>query len=467
MLAGLVLGARGMAVMMRPGRAHRGATLAARGVGLLVLGTTVFAGGVVALLVVVLPLVVWWASRSGVAHEVRAMLRRPVVHGDVSAHHKELVRSLKSRRLWGQQMEAVGLVQCPGDLESAPEVAAISVLPGGHGLRVAALLPPGMTPEHVAAKSEEIRHALGVPRVRVSAHETPGGAVLQLQTTDPLAEVVMYHDVATSPTIERVPFAVDEQGDLVDLRILESNVLLGGEPGGGKSAGQTAILAGLAQLEHLALIGLDLKRVELRPWASRFTTIATSNEDATRLLRAGVQEMERRYDVLEATGRKKVTAADLCASMPLLVYVADEMAELLAGGEDKKADQERGVLLRRLVALGRACGIVVCAATQKPDSTVVPTGLRDLIQQRVAYRCGNRAMTEVILGSGVEGGPAHELDGALKGSAYTLVEGDVAPRRVRTLWLPDEHIAPLVEATAHLRPSWQLPTAEGEEVGRG
>lgn len=287
----------------------------------------------------------------------------------------------------------------------------------------------------------------------------PGRVVVWAIHDDPLEDVRPYRNA--TPTLERVPFGVDESGQDVSIKVLESNVLLGGEPGSGKSGGQTAIIAGLAYVQHVALVGLDPKRVELAPWRSRFTKIAVTPEDGTSVLKALVLEMDSRYDRLEELGVKKFRAEDFTDETPFIALVVDELAELLAAGstrDEKKAEHERATLLRRLVAKGRAAGIFVSAATQKPDSDTVPTRLRDLIGQRVAYRTGTREMTTTILGSGrAEDAPAHGIDVGTRGVAWTIAEGQARPRRVRTLWLADEAVADVAAEAAAMRPSWQLP----------
>ncbi|HLS31990.1 MAG TPA: FtsK/SpoIIIE domain-containing protein, partial [Brevibacterium sp.] len=227
-------------------------------------------------------------------------------------------------------------------------------------------------------------------------------------------------------------------------------------PGGGKSGGITALLSGIARLEHVALIGLDPKRVEQTLWRPRFSRIATEPDDATAVLEALRDEMERRYQWLQEQGLKKIGPGQLTSERPLLVVVIDELADLVSVGstkEEKAEELKRSTLIRRLIALGRAAGVVVIAATQKPQSDVVPTALRDLIQLRVAYATTNPAMTETILGAGMAqtGGLSHEISAAERGVAYIVTETSRTPRRVRTRWVPDEEVAGIAERYAHLR----------------
>ena len=253
-----------------------------------------------------------------------------------------------------------------------------------------------------------------------------------------------------------IPFAINEDGKAMSLGLLEINQLLGGTPGGGKSGGLTALLCGIARLDHTALIGLDPKKVELRPWISRFSRIAKTEADATVVLEALVKEMESRYDWLESKGLKKITPKEMSAERPLLVLVIDELADLVSVGatpEEKKEEAIRSTRIRRLIAKGRAAGVVVIAATQKPQSDVIPTSLRDLIQLRVAYATTNNAMTDTILGAGMSqiGGLAHTIPANQRGVCYIVNETSREPVRARTYWVPDEQVESISKRYASKR----------------
>ena len=272
---------------------------------------------------------------------------------------------------------------------------------------------------------------------------------------DRLRNILEYpFDAAVSYTA--VPFGVEDSGTPLSLGLLETNQLLGGIPGSGKSGGLTALLTGISRLENVALVGLDPKKVELAGWAPRFTRIAKTESYASDLLEALVEEMERRYDWLVDAGLKKLTPAEFSATRPLLVVVIDELADLVSIGVDrdeKEAELQRSTMIRRLIAKGRAAGIVVITATQKPQSSVIPTELRDLIQQRIAYSTTTVEMSDTILGSGMgrNGGLAHQIPATQKGVCYVVSETSRTPVRARTYWVPDDWVAGLAADTAHLR----------------
>jgi len=262
---------------------------------------------------------------------------------------------------------------------------------------------------------------------------------------------------------DRIPFAVDLKGEPVTLKLIESNMLLGGLPGGGKSGGLTAIITDCARLPHVALVGLDPKRVEQADWRPRFTHVAVTLDDALATLDALTNEMDRRYDMLVDQHKKKVKADMISDEMPLIVVVADEMAELVAMGitkDELAEDKERIKNMQRLVQKGRAAGIVFVGATQKPEGSVIPTNFRDRVAQRVAYATTNADMTDTILGRGMStnGGVAHAIEANQKGVCFVVNDESRTPIKARTMWVPDEDIARIADETKHLRVS--LPFLE-------
>jgi hypothetical protein len=291
------------------------------------------------------------------------------------------------------------------------------------------------------------------------------GALVLTRRVDTLSGVIDYP--WNSPvSFTSVPFGRDEHGNQVNLGLLETNLLLGGIPGGGKSGGLTAYLSGIARLEFVSIIGIDPKKVEQAGWAARFSKIVTEPDDVLDVLEALTDEMNRRYEALAAQGRKKLTPDMLSNETPLICVVIDELANLVSLGVDKARDASISTAIRNLVALGRAASIIIVTATQKPGSDVIPTSLRDLIQMRVAFATTNVDMTDTILGKGAgnAGGPAHEIAPNQKGVAYVLSEESRIPRRIRTYWVPDEEVVAIAERTKHLRVDlpWLNPQAPPE-----
>ncbi|NNG20146.1 hypothetical protein HJ590_11300 [Naumannella sp. ID2617S] len=130
--------------------------------------------------------------------------------------------------------------------------------------------------------------------------------------------------------------------------------------------------------------------VELRPFEDCAERFAETLEDATQLLSELLERTKSRFDVLKKAGVKKWRPED-----GGILLVIDELAEITGTGT--KESKEAAETLRRIIALGRAAGVCVVAATQKPDATTVPTGVRDLMASRLGHRCGARGQADVIL----------------------------------------------------------------------
>src|ERR671918_1241239 len=157
--------------------------------------------------------------------------------------------------------------------------------------------------------------------------------------------------------------------------------------------------------------------------------------------------MDARYRELLARGLRKVRQED---ELPLHLVVVDELAFYLSL-PDRKQRQQFTELLRDLVARGRAAGVIVIAATQKPGADVVPTALRDLFGFRLALRCNTPQASDTILGQGwaSAGYSAATIAPGQRGVGYLLAE-DGLPVRLRGFHLPDAQIGRIAERASAL-----------------
>jgi S-DNA-T family DNA segregation ATPase FtsK/SpoIIIE len=218
-------------------------------------------------------------------------------------------------------------------------------------------------------------------------------------------------------------------------------VLLGGEPGAGKSGALALLLAAAALDPTVKLILFDGKLVELACWAGiADRSVGPDLQEAVEVLAEVQQELDRRLLTLLANRRRKITPA---LGLPLLVVVVDELAFYVAG-PDRKLSAEFAGRLRDLVSRGRAAGVIVLAATQKPAAEVIPTSLRDLFGFRWALRCLTPQASDTVLGAGWAslGHTASAVDAADRGVGLLLAEGGM-PVRLRACWLDDDQLAAL------------------------
>lgn len=207
--------------------------------------------------------------------------------------------------------------------------------------------------------------------------------------------------------------------------------VIGGLQGMGKSELLASLMAGLlrqdatGRLLRLGLIdmkgGLDFARMpgDLAAWQ---WPIATDEARAVALIGQLRAEIERRTMLLVEAGVNTIEAYNVRSgeTLPYLVVLIDELmfltAPALEAGLSRldRADSRAfiGHALRCL-AVGRASGVSLIMATQKPSADVVPTRLRDLAGWRVAFRCATFEASRAILGQGGAEALPHEAGRAL------------------------------------------------------
>jgi hypothetical protein len=332
-----------------------------------------------------------------------------------------------------------------------PQVVKVSETPAGYRLQVR--LPAGTSATDLDNAAEVAAAAMGVADLRVARDPSHASiATVAVIRRDPLAGPPLAWPLAHAggwSLWEPIPVGLDEDANPVSVSLPEHNLLLGGEPGAGKSAALSLLVAAAALDPSVTLWLLDGKRVELAVWAPcAARLVGPSLDEAIEVLDHLRGEMDARYAQLLAWKRRKVAAED---GLGLHLVVIDELALYLASG-DKKTRERLAESLRDLVARGRAAGVIVLAATQRPSSDIVPTSVRDLFGFRWALRCPTRDASDTILGAGwaAEGYSAADIDPASRGVGYLLHEGGV-PVRVRAAYLDDTALAQLAARAARAR----------------
>ena len=245
-------------------------------------------------------------------------------------------------------------------------------------------------------------------------------------------------------------FGIDEDGRRVEVTLIYRNLLIGGEPGAGKSSLLNTVIARAALCSDCQLWLFDGKRVELGLWR-KVAQVFVGNDITYALdrLRALQREMDARYAQLDAALRRKIDRID---GLPVILCAIDELAYFSVTIGSKDQQEEFKTLVRDLVARGRAAGIIVVAATQRPSADIIPTSLRDLFGYRVAFRCTTDSSSDIILSVGWahEGYSAKDIAPEQLGVALLLAEGGI-PRRIKAAYLTDHQIGHVVERALIVR----------------
>jgi S-DNA-T family DNA segregation ATPase FtsK/SpoIIIE len=214
----------------------------------------------------------------------------------------------------------------------------------------------------------------------------------------------------TAQGSSRFPIGVAVDGSVrwADLaRPENSHFLVAGTAGSGKSEWLRAAIASLLAMntpDDLRLILVDPKRTafvsfEGAPALWR-PVVYPSDEDPGVVLQALIDEMERRYQKLAAARVQDLALlAEAGERIPRLVLVCDEFADLLmAGDRARRAAME--TLFTRLAQKGRAAGVHLIMATQRPSRDVVKGTLDANLMARVALKVTKDLESRIIIGDG-------------------------------------------------------------------
>jgi hypothetical protein len=350
--------------------------------------------------------------------------------------------------------------------EQVPKPVSLKAIPVGEQLRVK--MPAGIHTGDVGEGCETLAATLGAREVRVVKDRSNAAyADVTIVRENPFAEgpplVWPFLEAPAVSLWKPIPIGVAEDGTEVTLSLPERHLLLGGEPGGGKSVALQQVIAAAALHPAVHLTLFDANRVQLSLWkgcAERF--VGPDINDGIAVLEGLRDGMNERYEWLEAQHRRVIRPGD-----PFSFHVIgmDELALFTARG-DKKACAQFSMLTEDLVARGRAAGYIVVAATQRPSHDIIPTSLRDLFPFRWAMRCSTPPASDTILGQGwaSQGFSATNIDAAERGVGFLLHEGGL-PIRLRSYYLADEHLEAIAARAEALRRQVSgQPVAETERV---
>ena len=352
-----------------------------------------------------------------------------------------------SRRL-AEALRSFGVDAAAGDVVHGPSVT-----------RYEFTLEQGVKLSKITNLSDDIALALGASGVRVAP--VPNKiSVVGIEVPNKLVSTVRIRDVIDSlefhKSKSRISFAVGKDisgkciiGDIAKL----PHMLIAGTTGSGKSVMINSIITTLlmrALPEDVRLIMVDPKRVELAGYNGLphlYVPVVTEPKQAASALQWAVSEMERRLKVFERLNVRKISTYNEKQAagefehydnppqkMPYLVIIIDELSDLMmVAGKDVEAS------IVRIAQLGRAAGIHLIVATQRPSSNVVTGLIKANITNRIAFNVATGIDSRVI----IDQMGAEKLTG-LGDMLFSKVDWG-KPRRIQGCFVSDDEINEIVE----------------------
>lgn len=315
-------------------------------------------------------------------------------------------------------------------------------------------LDPGTRLPLLKRLSDELTLALGARSgVRIVA-PIPGTKSIGIEVPNRKRHVVCLRDLLESPAFLQsndpltAALGVNISGDptVFDLAKMP-HLLIGGQTGSGKTVGMQCILASLLyrnRPEDLRLVLIDPKSVEFGAYKRLphlLTPVITRPLDAVSVLRALVEEMNRRFDIFMAIGVRDINRYnELLAKgnelkgLPRIVVAIDELADLMLVA---RADVETAIC--SLAQKARAAGIHLLLGTQRMSVDVIPGVIKANIPSVIAYRVRTYNESRLLL----DGEGADKLAGA--GDLIFRPVGAMSGERVQGAFVDDTEIEALCE----------------------
>lgn len=317
------------------------------------------------------------------------------------------------------------------------EVTGVNAIPGPTVTLYKLKLGEGVKIAHVKNLQEDIGVALGTKTVRLVM--LPDAIGVEVANAHPSIVPLksMLADDAFRESKAELPIAIGYtiSREVKTFDLTEApHLLIAGATQQGKSVGLNVIINSLLYSKHpseLKFVFVDPKQVEFSPYASllnhylavlpnpaseeelRDKAIVLTLKDAENVLKSLVVEMEDRYQLMRKAGVNKVklynekyvdrrlNPEEGHKYLPYIVTVIDEYSDLTMSGsgpEGKAASRRIVDQIIRLAQKGRAAGIHIILATQRPSADVVTSLIKANFPMRIAFRVVSRGDSETILG---------------------------------------------------------------------
>lgn len=291
------------------------------------------------------------------------------------------------------------------------EAHIINVTRGPSVTRYEVALEQGVRLNKLTSIADDIALSLGATSVRIAAVpdkisivgiEVPNRAV----TTVSLREVIGSHEFNKAKSKSSFAVGKDIGGKCIVGNIAKlPHMLIAGTTGSGKSVCMNSIIISLlykASPDDVKLIMVDPKMVELGIYNGiphLLIPVVTDPKKAAGSLQWAVSEMMRRYKAMSDAGVRDlesynsiVEAEEEGSKLPQIVVIIDELADLML-----VAAKEVEESICRIAQMGRAAGIHLIIATQRPSADVITGLMKANIPSRIAFSVASAMESRIIL----------------------------------------------------------------------
>jgi S-DNA-T family DNA segregation ATPase FtsK/SpoIIIE len=393
----------------------------------------------------------------------------PKAYGDTDARRKS--------RIIEDTLESFGVPVKVIEVNQGPTITQYGLDPGYTERRVAGgeIQRTRVRVSKIAALTNDLALALAAPSIRIEA-PVPGRSVVGLEVPNDSISLVSLRGVMEAPEFERIDSALaialgeDVSGNPVGVDLgLMPHLLIAGATGSGKSVCVNAIISCLLcknTPNDLKMLMVDPKMVELTGYNGiphLLAPVVIEIEQVVGALAWVTRQMDGRYKKFNKVGVRNLEEYNRRMSrrkneepLPYLIVFIDELADLMMSAPD---EVERHIC--RVAQMGRATGIHLVIATQRPSVDVVTGLIKANFPARISFAVTSQIDSRVIL----DQAGAESLLG--RGDMLFMSPSQAAPLRLQGCFVSDPEIQRLTDFWRGQEPVQEqaplfTPWAEGE-----
>lgn len=321
----------------------------------------------------------------------------------------------------------------------------------------------GVKVSKITNLADDLALALAAKDIRIEA-PIPGKSLIGIEVPNKQVATVGFRDmIESAPHDDKpldVPLGRTVTGDVMTADLTKMpHLLIAGATGSGKSVAINVIITSILLKDkpsQVKMLMIDPKKVELSVYNGiphLLSPVVSDPKKAARALGKVVKEMERRYELFANLGVRNIKGYNKLASdhagekdaqppMPLILVIVDELSDLMM---TVSHDVEDAIV--RIAQMGRAAGIHMILATQRPSVDVITGLIKANVPSRIAF----------AVSSGIDSRTIIDTNGAEK----LLGRGDMLfqpvdknkPIRIQGAFISDHDVEAVVDFIKKERPA--------------